>query len=79
MPVMQQPEAYLGHVSDDSFDEGGCLKDGPLKELVNGACPCLPDWVEMIHRSRQLLAEDSAHAAQERRHTPDTWRRSTVS
>ena len=26
MPVMQQPEAYLGHVSDDSFDDSGCLK-----------------------------------------------------
>ena len=33
MPVMQQPEAYLGHVSDDSFDDNGCLKDGPLKDL----------------------------------------------
>ena len=39
MPVMQQPEAYLGHVSDDSFDESGCLKDGPLKDLVDGASP----------------------------------------
>ena len=37
MPVMQQPEAYLGHVSDDSFDEDGCLKDGPLKDLVTGS------------------------------------------
>ena len=34
MPVMQQPEAYLGHVSDDSFDADGCLKEGPLKDLV---------------------------------------------
>ena len=39
MPVMQQPEAYLGHVTDDSFDEGGCLKDGPLKDLVDDARP----------------------------------------
>ena len=42
MPVMQQPEAYLGHVTDDSFDESGCLKDGPLKDLVDGAGPCIP-------------------------------------
>src|SRR3954468_9135717 len=34
MPVMQQPEAYLGHVNDDSFEADGCLKDGPLKDLV---------------------------------------------
>ena len=78
MPVMQQPEAYLGHVSDDSFDESGCLKEGPLKELVTALAHAFHDWVEMIHRSRQLLAEDSAHAAaagQKPRNTPDTWRR----
>jgi chromate reductase len=64
MPVMQQPEAYLGHVSDDSFDADGCLKDGPLKDLVAVLAQSFAGWVEMIHRSRQLLAEDSAHAAQ---------------
>ena len=42
MPVMQQPEAYLGHVSDDSFDEDGCLKEGPLKELVTKLAARLP-------------------------------------
>jgi chromate reductase len=65
MPIMQQPEAYLGHVSDDSFDEAGCLKEGPLKELITGLAHALRDWVDMIIRSRQLLAEDSAHRAQE--------------
>jgi chromate reductase len=64
MPVMAQPEAYLGHVSDDSFDESGCLKDGPLKELVEKLAHAFHDWVEMILRSRQLLAEDAAHASQ---------------
>jgi chromate reductase len=63
MPVMQQPEAYLGHVTDDSFDESGCLKEGPLKQLVTTLAHAFHDWVEMIHRSRQLLAEDAAHAA----------------
>ena len=66
MPVMQQPEAYLGHVTDDSFDESGCLKDGPLKELIEKLAHAFHDWVEMIHRSRQLLAEDAAHASQSR-------------
>ncbi len=42
MPVMQQPEAYLGHVTDDSFDESGCLKDGPLKDLIDDACARIP-------------------------------------
>ena len=64
MPIMAQPEAYLGHVTDDSFDESGCLKEGPLKELVTKLAHAFHDWVEMILRSRQLLAEDAAHASQ---------------
>jgi chromate reductase len=64
MPVMQQPEAYLGHVSDDSFDDSGCLRDGPLKELVTKLAHAFHDWVDMIHRSRAALAEDSARTAQ---------------
>jgi chromate reductase, NAD(P)H dehydrogenase (quinone) len=65
MPMMQQPEAYLGHVSEDSFDSDGKLKEGPLKELVKVLAHAFHDWVDMIHRSRQLLAEDAAHAAQQ--------------
>jgi chromate reductase len=56
MPVMQQPEAYLGHVNDASFDSDGCLKDGPLKELVEKLAQAFHDWVDMIHRSRAALA-----------------------
>jgi chromate reductase len=65
MPVMQSPEAYLGHVTEDSFDESGCLKEGPLKQLVTQLAQAFHDWVDMIHRSRQLLAEDAAHTAQQ--------------
>jgi chromate reductase len=63
MPIMQQPEAYLGHVSDDAFDADGRLKDGPLKDLVTVLAHAFANWVDMIHRSRAALAEDSAHAA----------------
>ena len=70
MPVMQQPEAYLGHVTDDSFDADGCLKEGPLKELVAVLAHSFANWVDMIHRSRQLLAEDSAHAAAAKKDEP---------
>ena len=63
MPVMQQPEAYLGHVGDDSFDADGCLKEGPLKTLILNLASAFADWVDMIVRSRRLLAEDAAHAA----------------
>ena len=65
MPVMQQPEAYLGHVTDDSFDDSGCLKDGPLKELITKLAHAFHDWVDMIHRSRAALAEDAAHSKQQ--------------
>jgi chromate reductase len=64
MPVMQQPEAYLGHVTDDSYDENGQLKEGQLKGLVTKLAHAFHDWVDMIHRSRAALAEDAAHAAQ---------------
>jgi len=57
MPVMQQPEAYLGNVKDDSFDSDGCLKDGPLKELVEKLAHAFHDWVDMIHRARSALAK----------------------
>lgn len=57
MPVMQQPEAYLGHVSDDSFDGEGHLKDGKLKELVEKLAFAFHDWVDVIHRARAALAQ----------------------
>jgi len=60
MPVMQQPEAYLGHVSDDSFDADGCLKEGPLKDLVAKLAHAFHDWVDAILRARQLLLHDAA-------------------
>jgi chromate reductase len=56
MPVMQHPEAYLGHVTDDSFDDDGCLQDGPLKELIVSLSTAFADWVHLIHDSRALLA-----------------------
>jgi chromate reductase len=70
MPMMQQPEAYLGGVSDASFDESGCLKEGPLKELIASLAHAFHDWVDMILRSRQLLAEDAAHAAMQQQEVP---------
>jgi chromate reductase len=56
MPVMQHPEAYLGRVGDDAFDGDGCLKDGPLKELITGLAHAFADWVHLIHQARTLLA-----------------------
>ena len=61
MPMMAQPEAYLGGVSDDSFDADGCLKDGPLKDVVTRLAHAFHDWIDIVQRSRALLAEDAAH------------------
>ena len=63
MPVMQQPEAYLSNVSEEEFDSEGRLGDGNLKGFLEKIAHAFHDWVEMIHRSRQLLAEDAAHAS----------------
>jgi chromate reductase len=53
-------------VNDDSLYECGCLKDGPLKYLVTTLAHSFHDWVDMIHRSRAALAEDSAHSAKQK-------------
>ncbi|HVF37211.1 MAG TPA: NAD(P)H-dependent oxidoreductase, partial [Sphingomicrobium sp.] len=55
MPVMQQPEAYLGHVGDDAFDADDCLEDGPLKKLVGKLAHAFAEWVTMIHEARAHL------------------------
>ncbi len=55
MPVMQQPEAYLGHVSDDSFDADGCLKEGPLQGPGHKLAYAFHDWVD-DHRIRARAA-----------------------
>ena len=56
MPVMAQPEAYLGHVTDDSFDADGQLKDGPLKDVVTGLAHAFAGWVDLIIKGRAAHA-----------------------
>jgi chromate reductase len=63
MPIMQQPEAYLGQISDASFDEKQQLKEGALQKLVIQVAMAFAGWVDMIVRGRRLLAEDAAHNA----------------
>ena len=61
MPVMQQPEAYLGHVTDQSFDADGGLVDPALAKLVKRIAVAFADWVDLIKSGRDALAGDSAH------------------
>ena len=56
MPVMQHPEAYLGHVGDDSFGEDGLVEDGPLKDILSGLAKAFADLVCLIEESKKLLA-----------------------
>jgi chromate reductase len=64
MPVMQQPEAYLGNVTEDRFDAEGYLREGSLRDIVVRLAEAFSDWVSIIAHSRKLLAEDRAHAEQ---------------
>jgi chromate reductase len=59
MPVMQQPEAYLGNVTDDSFGADGLLVDGPLKQVVTKLAHAFAEWVGMIHDARAHLTRTS--------------------
>jgi chromate reductase len=63
MPMMAQPEAYLGHVSDDSFGEDGLLKNGDLKSLVERISFAFADWIDIIKEGgRAKLADDASKA-----------------
>src|SRR5206468_1303030 len=46
MPIMAQPEAYLGHVTEDSFDESGSLKHGALKDVITMVAHAFSGWVQ---------------------------------
>ncbi len=63
MPVMQQPEAYLGHVTPDSFNEDGTVKDEKLKAIVHKLAFAFADWVHLIRRAQTLLVHDPGHQA----------------
>ena len=63
MPVMQQPEAYLGHVTDKSFGEDGSLTDPGLDKLVGNIAKAFAGWVDLINSGRAALVGDSAHNA----------------
>ena len=61
MPVMQQPEAYLGQATADKFEESGRLRDGPLKDFVMGLATAFAGWVDLIQHGKRKIAEDAAH------------------
>ena len=62
MPVMQQPEAYLSHVSDDKFAEDGSIADEGLAKLLDKLGQAFAGWVELIHAGGAALAPDGTGA-----------------
>lgn len=59
MPVMQQPEAYLGHVGEAAFNADGSLAEGPLKEVVGKFALAFVDWVERLVPGPTSAVEDA--------------------
>lgn len=55
MPIMPQPEAYLGHMGD-KFGEDGRLTDEKLAGFLTGFMTAYADWVEKILRGPGELA-----------------------
>ena len=63
MPVMQQPEAYLGGITDKSFAKDGSLTDPALAKVVKRIATAFADWVGLIQAGRAALAGDPSHQA----------------
>ncbi len=61
MPVMQQPEAYLGHITDKSFNDDGTLADPAVEKIVRRLAVAFANWVALIRSGRAALAGDPTH------------------
>lgn len=51
IPCMQQPEAYLGGISDEAFDAQGGFADERMRSFVQGFVDAYAGWVE-AHSAR---------------------------
>jgi chromate reductase len=58
MPVMQQPEAYWGLLSDEKLAVDGTINDETLGKLVKAFADAFVDWVDVISLGRAKLAPD---------------------
>jgi chromate reductase, NAD(P)H dehydrogenase (quinone) len=60
MPMMQQPEAYLGNVSDDKFGSDGSITDESLAKLLTSLTAAFDGWIDLIRAGREALAPDAS-------------------
>jgi chromate reductase len=61
MPVMQQPEAYWGLLTDEKIGMDGTIHDEMLAKFVRAFASALADWFDLIRHGRSKLAPDPAH------------------
>jgi chromate reductase len=66
MPMMQQPEAYFGGVSDDKFGPDGSVADEGLRTIAESFGRAFAGWVDLIHKGRHVLACDPSGSDGER-------------
>ena len=58
VPVMQQPEAYWGTLSDAKLAADGTISDEMLGKFVTGFAGAFVDWVDLIVAGRAKLASN---------------------
>ena len=56
IPLMQQPEAYLGGVTDATFGADGEVEDAGTRKLLKRFVDAYADWVEKVLRGPGELA-----------------------
>ena len=56
IPLMQQPEAYLGGVGPETFGEDGGVTDDATRKLLQRFILAYADWIEKILRGPGDLA-----------------------
>jgi chromate reductase len=56
IPLMQQPEAYLGGVTPETFGPDGAVEDAPAAKLLRRFIQAYAEWVEKILRGPGELA-----------------------
>lgn len=59
IPVMQQPEAYVGNAAK-LFNESGELVRGPIHDFVKGFITAFAAWVQQLSHEKEEPAKASA-------------------
>lgn len=58
MPMMQQPETYLGGVTGKKFADDGSISDDGLKAVIDKFADAFSGWVDLITKGRDRIACD---------------------